>query len=397
MLIELHMLQNFPPSNLNRDDIGQPKDCEFGGYRRARISSQCIKRSTRMHTLFAQHTGVTPSQRTKLVANTLTKMLRDNYGHPEADAHNVALLFARHYSGKMDTKDQNKTATLLMLSEQEIRRTVEHLHANWERVLAEATVAPDEAPTATRRGKKQAPSDGVINTIVKDLIRETKQRPGAPDIAMFGRMLADKPETNVDAACQVAHAISTHAVTRMEIDYFTAVDDGQVAEETGAGFLDIAYFTSACFYRYSCIDWSQLVENLKDIQLARQTVEAYLRASEAAIPSGKKNGTAPACRPSMMLVVVRQPNSVAWSLVNAFARPVSGKQHGIIAESAQRMTTYFEDLCVFYGTDSIAALALAALPGDIDLQQLPNRLQQAHTRAFTDWIATVMQALPGDV
>ena len=63
MLIELHMLQNFPPSNLNRDDIGQPKDCEFGGYRRARISSQCIKRVTRLHPLFAQYTGVPPSLR----------------------------------------------------------------------------------------------------------------------------------------------------------------------------------------------------------------------------------------------------------------------------------------------------------------------------------------------
>src|SRR6266545_2919488 len=47
MLIELHLLQNFAPSNLNRDDTGSPKDCEFGGFRRARISSQCIKRAIR--------------------------------------------------------------------------------------------------------------------------------------------------------------------------------------------------------------------------------------------------------------------------------------------------------------------------------------------------------------
>jgi CRISPR system Cascade subunit CasC len=47
MIIELHILQNFAPSNLNRDDTGSPKDCEFGGYRRARISSQCFKRAMR--------------------------------------------------------------------------------------------------------------------------------------------------------------------------------------------------------------------------------------------------------------------------------------------------------------------------------------------------------------
>src|SRR5581483_58705 len=47
MFVELHILQNFAPSNLNRDDTGSPKDCEFGGYRRARISSQCLKRAIR--------------------------------------------------------------------------------------------------------------------------------------------------------------------------------------------------------------------------------------------------------------------------------------------------------------------------------------------------------------
>jgi len=37
MWIELHILQNFAPSCLNRDDTNSPKDCVFGGYRRARM------------------------------------------------------------------------------------------------------------------------------------------------------------------------------------------------------------------------------------------------------------------------------------------------------------------------------------------------------------------------
>jgi len=233
----------------------------------------------------------------------------------------------------------------------------------------------------------------VMSKIVKELIRETQDRTAAPDIALFGRMLADKPETNIDAACQVAHALSTHAVTRMEIDYFTAVDD--VREDPGAGFLDIAYFNSACFYRYSCIDWTQLVSNLNDVALARKTVEAYLRASEAAIPSGKKNSTAPQCRPSLMLAVVRQPQSVAWSLVNAFSRPVSGKRGGIVDESAQRMAAYFNDLCEFYRMGSIATQALAARPHEIDVEQLPEGLRNAHQRTLDTWVGTVTNALPG--
>src|SRR5438270_13048263 len=45
--IEIHVLQNFAPSCLNRDDTNSPKNCEFGGHRSARISSQCIKRAIR--------------------------------------------------------------------------------------------------------------------------------------------------------------------------------------------------------------------------------------------------------------------------------------------------------------------------------------------------------------
>ena len=47
MLIELHIIQNHSPANLNRDETGTPKSCLFGGVQRARISSQCLKRSIR--------------------------------------------------------------------------------------------------------------------------------------------------------------------------------------------------------------------------------------------------------------------------------------------------------------------------------------------------------------
>lgn len=398
MLIELHILQNFPPSNLNRDDIGQPKDSPFGGYRRARISSQCIKRATRLHPLFAEYTGVPTSQRTKLAGKLLALQLQTACKHQEDEAQQVALAFARQYSGKMDEKDKarTKTAALLYLGNQEIVEIAERLHAEWTQVLAEANTAQEEVPSGKRQGKKQQSTDGAIKGIVDALIKQTKNRTSAPDIALFGRMLADKPDTNIDAACQVAHAISTHAIERMEIDYFTAVDDAQDKNETGAGFLDVAYFNSACFYRYSCLDWSQLVTNLGgDESLARRTVEAYLRASEAAVPTGKKNGTAPQCRPSVMLAVVRNPRSVAWSLVNAFARPVNGKQDGIIADSALSMAQHFANLSEFYGSESLATLALATPANDIDVTTLPEMVRKAYRKSFKDWIETVTGALPG--
>ena len=54
MLIQIHMLQNYAPSNLNRDDTGSPKDARFGGVRRGRISSQCLKRSIRKSETFEE-------------------------------------------------------------------------------------------------------------------------------------------------------------------------------------------------------------------------------------------------------------------------------------------------------------------------------------------------------
>lgn len=54
MLIEIHIIQNHAPSNLNRDDSGSPKSAMFGGYRRARISSQCLKRCYRTSQTFRE-------------------------------------------------------------------------------------------------------------------------------------------------------------------------------------------------------------------------------------------------------------------------------------------------------------------------------------------------------
>lgn len=76
-LVEIHIVQNFAPSNLNRDDTGSPKDALFGGYRRARISSQCLKRSMREYV--RDHPDGLPAEalavRTKQVVQELVEAL----------------------------------------------------------------------------------------------------------------------------------------------------------------------------------------------------------------------------------------------------------------------------------------------------------------------------------
>ncbi len=240
------------------------------------------------------------------------------------------------------------------------------------------------------------------------MVKQALRWVAAPDIALFGRMLADKPETNIDAACQVAHAISTNSIAgRTPIDYYTAVDELKQADDPGAGFLDVAYFNSACFYRYARIDFDQLKKNLGgDKELAVRSVKAFLRASEAAIPSGKKNAFAQQCRPSFMLAVVRSSESDGWSLVNAFQKPIDVRNRGeedLVLTSVKRLEKRFQHLVDFYEPDAenesegdtvktVRAIAVALPDGTVEPEQLDNYFR-SNVRNMPGWVAVISNQL----
>lgn len=181
--------------------------------------------------------------------------------------------------------------------------------------------------------------------IKRDLNKRLKDRALAPDIALFGRMLADNPSLNVDAACQVAHALSTHEVNSAEFDYFTAVDDYNPGEETGAGMLGLVAYNSASYYRCIRLDWNQLVSNLQgDTKLARQTVIAMMRAFVLVVPTGMKNSFVNQHAPDFLLAVMR-PDNDGQSLDNAFEKPVQAKRgSGYAQPSVEALTTYWEQV-----------------------------------------------------
>ena len=77
-IVEIHLLQNFAPSNLNRDDTGAPKDALFGGTRRARISSQCSKRAIREY--FKQQNAEWVASRTRRLVDEISKQLCKRLG-----------------------------------------------------------------------------------------------------------------------------------------------------------------------------------------------------------------------------------------------------------------------------------------------------------------------------
>jgi len=377
MFVELHILQNFAPSNLNRDDTGAPKDREFGGYRRARISSQCLKRAVR--TAFrAEH--LLPEEnlaaRTKRVIDELAKRLGER-GKSEEEAGPILEALLKGVGLSVD--NAGRTQYLLFLGEAEIAAVADLCLKNWDTLkplAGEGAASNDEQDSPRARGSarsvKKAGKDAVPREIAEAL-RKMLNGGKAADLALFGRMLADLPENNVDAASQVAHALSTNKVS-VEFDFYTAVDDLKPEDTAGADMLGTVEFNSACFYRYANVDVSQLERNLQgDKELARDTLSAFLRASVAAVPTGKQNSMAAQNPPSLVFAVVREAG--LWSLANAFVKPVYPSQDAdLVQRSIKELDACWGKLAMMYGEKGILGKWVASTEREGLLQLAGSRV-----------------------
>lgn len=328
--IEFHILQSFAPANLNRDDTGAPKDAIFGGTRRGRISSQSLKRAAR---LYMQTGGLIPeharSYRTKRVSGLLTDALIGK-GIDKDKAEELVLAALQSIGSskaRVRIKD-SKTDYLIFLGRPELDQMTETL-LEYARELGDAKVKVNKDLT---------------DKLTRILTHEGK---GAVDLALFGRMVADLPEANTDASCQVAHALSTHRVER-DFDYYTAVDDLKPDDTAGADMIGTIEFNSSCYYRFSVVDLRQLKENLGDSERAREAVLAYARAAAEAIPSGKQNSFA-AHNPPSTIMAVRRNQQPPRSLANAFEDAVVPNGTGVLGESARRLGEYWAKVDGAYG------------------------------------------------
>jgi CRISPR system Cascade subunit CasC len=360
MIIELHILQNFAPSNLNRDDTGSPKDCEFGGYRRARISSQCFKRAMRQ--AFKEQKLINDAHlaaRTKRLVDEIASRLEER-GKAEDEARRVVEAILNGV--KLTVKDDGKTQYLLFLGADEIKAIADLCIQHWD-ALSTIASAPAVEEGSTRRGRsrdvKKAGAEAVPAEVRKALL-EVLNGGRAADLALFGRMLADLPEKNIDAASQVAHAISTNKVS-IEFDFYTAVDDLRPEDTQGSDMLGTVEFNSACFYRYANIDVEQLKGNLgDDEELAHKTIAAFMRAAVTGVPSGKQNSMAAQNPPSFVFVVARDTG--LWSLANAFVKPVRPTHDGdLIENSIKALDEYWGQLNAMYGAEQIKGKWVASL------------------------------------
>ncbi|MBT2384069.1 type I-E CRISPR-associated protein Cas7/Cse4/CasC [Streptomyces sp. ISL-11] len=354
-ILDIHILQTVPPSNLNRDDTGTPKSATYGGVRRARVSSQAWKRATReafRELLPASELGV----RTKKVAEALAERI-------------IKLDESLTTSAAVELAAETMRAAMGSKIEVPKRKS----KGDPEREGApESEAAPEAAYLMfLSRGQLdvlaalalEGSSGGEIKALKDFLkIKENKVRARqaadtrhSVDIALFGRMVADSPDLNVEAATQVAHAISVH-MSEIESDYYTAVDDRNTDAESGAGMIGSIDFNSATLYRYAAVDVDELHRNLgagmnKDqspTTPAQKAVGAFLEGFITSLPTGKINSFGNHTLPAAVIVKLRSRRPI--SFVGAFEEPVAaGEAGGFMRRSCERLARYVPDLERQYG------------------------------------------------
>ncbi len=322
MLIEVHMLKNYAPSNLNRDDTGSPKDCIFGGVPRGRISSQCQKRNLRISSILRESmVGQDWGLRTRKLAETIA----DEVEKLGVDKEYIPVIKSKLTGfGNKDGKESKDelTAQIMFFST-----------ADFEAVAEKVMQLVAQTGSVKEFEKIKA----------KDLQSSLKDsgRPITIDIALFGRMVTSEAFRDVEASMQMAHAISTNRLER-EFDYYTAMDDLlNKGEETGAGMIGDVEFNSNCYYHYFNLDVKQLAQNLEgapDIRgLICTSIPALVKAFAYVNPSGKQNSFAAHSLPSLMCVEVKE-KKIPVSYVNAFVSPVNAtRSNDLVAASIERL------------------------------------------------------------
>ena len=302
LYVDFHILQTVPPSCINRDDTGSPKTAVYGGVLRARVSSQAWKHA--MRAAFAENAQLDVGKRTKKAAELVKEQIL--VLDPEQKKADKMAKEALKYVG-IKSDDKKGTDALIFISSAQAK------------ALAELVVGGCT--------KDEEYEEALI------------KNPSA-DMVLFGRMVAQKASLNYDAAAQVAHSISTHAVQN-EYDYFTAMDDCQAEDNAGAGHLGTVEYNSSTLYRYATVNVMELAGRLGAAQAA-ETVRAFGEAFLFSMPTGKQNTFANRTLPDAVYVTLREDQPV--NLCGAFERAVPRSAQGYAAPSKAALAQYAQQM-----------------------------------------------------
>jgi len=314
LYVDVHVLQNVPPSCVNRDDTGSPKTAVYGGVTRARVSSQCWKNAVR-----SMFRDILPKDEIGMRTKHICKLIADEIklrggSNPEETAKSILETGGLKLADKKESKKEKEKAESKVENEK-LTGALYFISDAQIKAIAKLAV---ENPKA-----KKADVQKVMN-----------DEPSI-DIALFGRMVADDPSLNTDASCQVAHAISTHKVNN-EYDYFTAQDDCRAEDNAGAGMLGTVEYNSSTLYRYATIAVHDLKSKLGD--KTAESVKTFVDAFIRSMPTGKLNTFANRTLPSAVMVTIREDQPI--NLVGAFEKPVKAGDDGYVEKSVKALADH---------------------------------------------------------
>ena len=339
-LIELHILQSFPVSCLNRDDVGAPKSATFGGVPRARISSQCLKRAIREYAQDNLPEARFGGNRTKLIVRSLADaLIKHGITDPKTaqeHATNIADKLAKLDSKSVKEGQDAQVGTLTFLAPAEI-----------DGIAKNVAALVNSNPKARDYEKKLdqfAKSAGLMD---------------AADIALFGRMAASMPSLTLEGAAMFSHALSTHK-TENDLDFFSAVDDKKPkGDDAGAGMIGTLEFNAAVYYRYAAVNLDLLfdADHLDRLDTAerRKVLAGFVKAIVMAVPGARKNSMNASVPPSFVLGTYKNEGQPV-QLVNAFEEPVRGC--GIVGLSVKKLMEHHQQLKQTWGIETTAEVTI---------------------------------------
>lgn len=378
--LQLHLLTSYPPANLNRDDLGRPKTAKMGGVDRLRVSSQSLKRAWRTSDIFeaamAGHIGKrTKEMGLKIYEKLITKGIK----------HKDALEWTKPIAGvfgKLKDLSKKEKEGLKDLSG-EVRIKKELIELEIEQLAFFDTEEEKSlfALVDAIADRKKGPENEELGILRKKM--------HAVDIALFGRMLASVPAYNVEAACQVAHAISVHPVV-IEDDYFTAVDDlNDGSEDAGAAHIGETGFAAGLFYSYVCLNRGLLEENLDgDKVLAQKAIRALTEAAVKVPAEGKQNSFGSRAYASYVLAELgdQQPRSLSV----AFLKPITSGDYG--TDAIEALTMHLNNMDSVYGPCADSRFFINALNGGggvypVEKDKVTTASQKAFFQQLIDFVA----------
>ncbi|MBI3794492.1 MAG: type I-E CRISPR-associated protein Cas7/Cse4/CasC [Nitrospinae bacterium] len=388
---------------------------------RGRISSQCLKRNIRHSNIFKDEFGDELSNRTtylpRMVADELQKSAPK---FSEDDLKKIKVALAKEFKSdkkkgresddeasgddkekpqsSADDNSPDQTGQLVFFPPRFADKIAKLIVDLPEDVLS-AWINGKHKSTKKSKDKNEKENEKEkVKEFLESISKESQSL--TVDIALFGRMTTSDLVVNVEASCQVAHAISTHEMI-LESDYFTAMDDLKSSfattqtEKMGAAFLGSGetetFFNSTVYYKYLNLDLDALAKHRKlKIEEVAKIAGVLATSATLANPTGKQNSFAAHSYPELIMVdVSRKKRPISYA--NAFLQPVEGGTgKNLMAESAKALKIYDDSCGKAFAPEGIRRLLMAVGPADVGLIHCDERIHKIDdlTQAVADLITT---------